>query len=108
MEEEEFHHILQNYNALEWNEDDEAETLVHQFYRSHSIGVSNLLQIFNPPAVYFSGGITNLENFIPNLSVHLKKIYPDTHTVRLATAGYKDKAGLIGAALLFFKKQHSL
>jgi beta-glucoside kinase len=103
MKEEEFHQILQSYNALEFNEENESETLIHQFYRSHSIGVSNLLQIFNPPAIYFSGGITNLENFIPNLFVHLEKVYPDIHTVRLATAGYKDKAGLIGAALLFFK-----
>jgi beta-glucoside kinase len=107
MKEEEFHQILQNYNAVEFNEENEAETLIHQFYRSHSIGVGNLLQIFNPPAIYFSGGITNLENFIPNLSVHLQKTYPEINTVKLAVAGYKDKAGLIGAALLYFKGQQS-
>jgi beta-glucoside kinase len=107
MKEEEFHQILQNYNAVEFNEENEAETLLHQFYRSHSIGVGNLLQIFNPPAIYFSGGITNLDNFIPNLSVHLQKTYPEINTVKLAVAGYKDKAGLIGAALLVFKGQQS-
>jgi predicted NBD/HSP70 family sugar kinase len=51
----------------------EINELVNEFYNTLSIGISNILSVINPKALFIGGGITKRKSFFDELTPYLNK-----------------------------------
>lgn len=91
------------FKAYDENESD-AKTVVHDFYLTLTMGIYNLVYIFDPEKILIGGGITARETFLSELQDYLKRFSLDP--LIIDTVSFKNNAGMIGAAYHFWK-QHN-
>lgn len=78
----------------------EVEKLVTEYLNNVSIGLANIINIFEPEAICFGGSFSYYGDiFIPRLKENLKKyIFNKDTKYELVSAKLKNDAGIIGAA----------
>ncbi len=85
-----------------------AKMVVSQYIHYLSIGVANIINIFQPSVICIGGGISGEgDNLIVPLRERLQHISfgVDNARVRVEAAKYRNDAGIIGAALLGLMKE---
>ncbi len=90
------------FSAMEKGDKD-ATDVVNEFFDNLSLGVSNIINIFQPDVVCIGGGISREGDtlLLPLRERVLKNTFGiDTSRTELVTATFKNDAGIIGAALL--------
>lgn len=88
-------------NELSGKGDEFAGLIYERVVRYFGIGVSNLVNIFNPQAVILSGGMVKAgETFIRRIEQHVKEQAFDTMTEHLSVcvSGLGEHTGVLGAA----------
>lgn len=80
--------------------DDKVKRLVDEYIDNVSIGIANIINIFDPEAICFGGSFSYYEDiFIPRLKENLKKyIFNKDTKYELVSAKLKNDAGIIGSA----------
>lgn len=87
------------------NGDDEWSALFLEWVEEVSVGLSSLVHIFNPAAIVLGGGIMEQEEAVRLVEWRTKQwIMSSFRGVTILQAGLGNKAGLLGAATLFFRK----
>lgn len=80
----------------------------HRYVRELSIGLSNLIMIFDPEVIVLGGGVSGAGRFLADsCQRELRRIFSETTDpliCRVRIASHKNDAGIIGAALL--AKEH--
>lgn len=92
---------LQNYirtNITKRN----VSKFVNEYLENVAIGISNLINIFEPEAICFGGSFSYYDDiFLPILDEKIKKyLFNKTTKVKLISAKLKNDAGIIGASQL--------
>lgn len=83
--------------------DEDALTLVNEFYEGLAMGIYNLVYLFDPEKILIGGGVTNRSTFIEELQAHLSRL--SLNPLIVDRVYFKNNAGMIGAAYHFFKEQ---
>ena len=80
-------------------EKEKVKKFVDEYLENVSIGIANIINIFEPEAIAFGGSFSYYEDiFLPILDEKLKdKIFNKDTKVRLLPAKLKNDAGIIGA-----------
>ena len=80
--------------------DEKVKKLVDEYLDNVSIGIANIINIFEPEAICFGGSFSYYEDiFIPRIKENLKKyIFNKDTNYELVSAKLKNDAGIIGAA----------
>lgn len=89
---------LELFNLYD-NNDKIAVKAVQDFYQYLSLGLANLIYIFNPEAIIIGGGISNREQFLTELNEAMNCYLVEgfKNTAILKRAHYKNDGGMIGA-----------
>ena len=92
---------LQNYIRTNINKRNVSK-FVNEYLENVAIGISNLINIFEPEAICFGGSFSYYEDvFLEILNEKIKKyLFNKTTKVKLVSAKLKNDAGIIGAAQL--------
>lgn len=92
---------IQKYIRENINQKDVQE-LVDEYLENVAIGISNIINIFEPEAISFGGSFSYYEDiFLPILSEKIKKyIFNKEIEHKLISAQLKNDAGIIGAVLI--------
>ena len=92
---------LQKYLRKEINSD-KVKQFIDEYIDNLSIGISNIINIFEPEAICFGGSFSYYEDiFLPRLKVNLKKyVFNKDAKYDLICAELKNDAGIIGAVEL--------
>ena len=92
---------LQKYLRKEINSD-KVKQFIDEYIDNLSIGISNIINIFEPEAICFGGSFSYYEDiFLPRLKVNLKKyVFNKDSKYDLICAELKNDAGIIGAVEL--------
>jgi len=86
--------------------DEEIQKAVRQFYRYLSIGISNLIYIFNPEKVIIGGGVTARgERFLQEVQAEINNyLLPSFQkNTEIVLAKLSNHAGMIGAVYHFLR-----
>ncbi|MBS4208679.1 ROK family protein [Bacillus sp. FJAT-50079] len=88
--------------------DEDIALAVTQFYKYLSIGIANLVYIFNPEKVIVGGGVTARgEAFLQELQLEIKQYLQPSflNNTEIVLAKLANNAGMIGAVYHFLQKQ---
>ena len=93
---------VQAYIRENINKNKKVEKLVDEYINNVAIGISNIINIFEPEAISFGGSFSYYEDiFLERLSKKLNEyIFNKDSKVKLISAKLKNDAGIIGAAEL--------
>ncbi len=74
--------------------------IVDEYIDNVAIGLSNIINIFEPEAISFGGSFSYYEDiFLPKLNKEIEKyIFNKDSKIKLISAKLKNDAGIIGAA----------
>ena len=92
---------VQNYIRENINKE-KVNKFVNEYLNNVSIGLANLITIFEPEAICFGGSFSYYTDiFIPILEEKIKdNLFNKDTKVKLVRAKLKNDAGIIGASLL--------
>lgn len=91
--------VLNLYNKKEKIE--EMNSIIDEHIEYLSIGLSNLINIFEPDAICIGGSFVHYEEiFMEKLENRLKDIFKNREIPKLLLSRYGNDAGIIGAAML--------
>lgn len=87
-----------------------AKEIIEETKYYLAIGISNLVNIFNPEKVILAGGVMNSREIIlDDLEILVKKdTYPSMRNFTISASSLANNAGVIGAASLCFKTIDSI
>lgn len=82
--------------------DDNVKKLIDQWYKNISYGILNVTSLLSPDKVLIGGGISQREDFIPNINKALDNIkWWNDIKVDVECCKHKNDAGMIGAVYNF-------
>jgi len=77
--------------------DKKMQTIINEYIQNLSIGISNIINLFEPEAISIGGSFAYYEDiFMEKLNQKLKQDNPSLHT-KILLATHKNDAGIIGA-----------
>lgn len=95
---------LELYNIISENINDERlEKVIKEYIKNLAVGITNLVNIFEPEAICFGGSFTYYEElFFRKLQkeINEKNLLFNERKIDLITAKMKNDAGIIGAATI--------
>jgi len=80
-----------------------SSLIISDFYKYLAYGVYNLFTIFDPELILIGGGLSQRDEFINELSNHLKVFNQYNENINIRSCRFKNDAGIIGAAYFHFK-----
>lgn len=91
--------VLNLYNKKEKIE--EMNVIIDEYIEYLSIGLSNLINIFEPDAICIGGSFVHYEEiFMEKLEIRLKNIFKNREIPKLLLSKYGNDAGIIGASMI--------
>ncbi|MGL5416130.1 MAG: ROK family protein [Clostridium sp.] len=83
---------------IEAEKDEEVQAILKKWYKSISIGIMNLSATLNPEKILLGGGVSDREDFIPNILESLKEIkwWKDV-SCNIELCKHRSDVGVIGA-----------
>lgn len=86
------------------DENDALWAVVLEWIDEVAIGLASLIHIFNPAAIIVGGGVMERDELIPIIEQRTKQLVMASYRkVSICRAALGNKAGLLGAASLFFR-----
>ena len=91
---------IQNYIRKNIN-DENVSNIIDEYIENVAIGISNIINIFEPEAICFGGSFSYYDDiFIPRLKIKLKDyLFNKDDNIELISAKLKNDAGIIGSVL---------
>jgi glucokinase len=99
---------VQKIFELAWNQNPHALRSIDPFLEGVSVGIANVLNIFDPDCIILAGGIANAgERLLDVIVKRVKaKIFPGLNMyLKITTAELGEYSGAIGAAILAMESQ---
>ena len=90
------------------NGDSICQDVVKEFYYYLSVGLSNIICMFNPDKIVIGGAITNRKTFINELQESFNRVCPKrfVDSCKLEIAKYYNESGLLGAYYNYIKNTY--
>lgn len=86
------------YNFItEKLQDEKMEKIINEYIENLSIGISNIINIFEPEAISIGGSFSYYDMFLEKLEKKIKENNEKSET-KILIAKYRNDAGIIGAA----------
>jgi glucokinase len=99
---------LEIFNAFERNEEDAVEVINNEI-KLVAVGITNLVNIFNPKMVIVGGGVSEAGDwFVDKIAKHVNliAIKPGTIGLKVVRAKLGNQAGMLGAAAFALAKSN--
>ena len=81
----------------------EVRKIVDEYVENLSIGITNIINIFEPEAICFGGSLVYIKDvIIPRLEIQIKEkklLFDEENNTKYVTAQYGNSAGIIGSVL---------
>lgn len=80
--------------------EEEVNKIIDEYLENLSLGLSNLINIFEPDAICIGGSFSHYESiFIEKLMIKIKQYFPDREIPAILVTKAANDAGIIGATL---------